>query len=66
LFKIKKRYLPTPSATPNKTREKINMLTEDEIIGVKRVINDQSKTDKVSIFFPPNLFEKLPPIILNF
>jgi hypothetical protein len=42
------------------------MLTEDEIIGVKRVINDQSKTDKVSIFFPPNLFEKLPPIILNF
>ena len=31
--------------------------------GVKSVMNDQMRTEKVSIFLPPNFLEKLPPII---
>jgi hypothetical protein len=57
------KYEPTPSAMPKHTREKIKKFTDKEITGVNRVIIDQIRTEKVSIFLPPNFFEKLPPMI---
>jgi len=54
---------PIPSAMPRITREKMSKLTDGAITGVNRVMKDHNKTEKISIFLPPNRFEKLPPII---
>lgn len=50
---------------PNAILDAIIVFNEKAKIGVKKVSKDQIRTAKVRTFLPPNLFEKLPPIILK-